>query len=419
MTSIRDIPYEDIKIFLEANNKSYENDAYNKVLILLKDKKAIGHTTSIIEWMIAHNLLINKVDIPHYTIDEIDNMSQDKINQLSKLLTMKGNNRDNIKNILRYLHKLYEGEYLLPEIYDIILNNLTQLELEDIDVSNLKYDDIINLLKTHRNKKEIRKFIYDNLEKIIIYNSFYFDFSDIRSILNNTNIYNKNTIIEIIMDNYEQLKNYYSDDEINYSIKEAKENNNNRNVSIGKSTMYDLINFTIDLIKADEIRLTRKTFDVVNKFHYYGKGLGKGLPYNSNLIWHVTQYEDVNILKTIINFMRENIFAEYFEPSSIDYDTQMNIFLGNFIKIEKYDLLVKILRKFIKYDYNISSIKNLLENLVILKKYDILAEILQLFIKYDYINKMNKIPEILQNIQNAILDKNDDLIIKYIKDSGL
>ena len=41
MTSIYDIPYEDIEEFLLANNKNYvnEDDAYNKALELLKDKK--------------------------------------------------------------------------------------------------------------------------------------------------------------------------------------------------------------------------------------------------------------------------------------------------------------------------------------------------------------------------------------------
>jgi hypothetical protein len=91
MTSIYDIPYEDIKIFLEANDKTYinKNDAYDKTLILSEDKKTIGHTINIIEWMIAHNLLINKINIPYYTIDEINNMSQKEINKLAKLLIIK------------------------------------------------------------------------------------------------------------------------------------------------------------------------------------------------------------------------------------------------------------------------------------------------------------------------------------------
>src|SRR5436190_21202434 len=110
MTSIYDIPYEDIEEFLLANNKTFKNknDAYDKDRILLKDKKAIGHTVSIIEWMMAHNLFIRKVmnNIPSYNINEINNMSEIERNLLAKLLMMNGNNVVNIKNILRYLHKL-------------------------------------------------------------------------------------------------------------------------------------------------------------------------------------------------------------------------------------------------------------------------------------------------------------------------
>jgi len=82
MTSIYNVPYEDITEFLLANNKIYDNDddAYNKALILLKDKKAIGHTTNIIEWLMAHNLLVHKVNIPNYTIYDINKMSQNEIN---------------------------------------------------------------------------------------------------------------------------------------------------------------------------------------------------------------------------------------------------------------------------------------------------------------------------------------------------
>ena len=108
MTTVYDIPYEDIAIFLLSNAVNYENedDAYNKALILLSDKKAIGHTISIIEWMMAHNLLLRNINIPNYTTSEINKLSQTEINKLAKLLKMKGNNIINIKNILKYLYKL-------------------------------------------------------------------------------------------------------------------------------------------------------------------------------------------------------------------------------------------------------------------------------------------------------------------------
>ncbi len=135
MASIYDVPYEDIIEFLLANNKVYENedDAYQKALILLKDKNAIGHTTSIIEWTISHNLLVKKVNIPNFTIYQIDNMHEFEIDELARLLTMKGKDRDNIKNILMYLGKL---DVLLehPDIKPLILNTILELQILSSDL---------------------------------------------------------------------------------------------------------------------------------------------------------------------------------------------------------------------------------------------------------------------------------------------
>jgi len=148
-----------------------EDDAYDKILILLKNKKAIGHTTRIIEWMIAHNLLVNKINIPYLTNDQIDNMTQTEINQLAKLLTMNGNNVNNIRNILRFLHKLDEENItLLPEINDIILNRLYEVEKIDKDINFIiktgSSQDILNLLKIHHNKRIIRELILENIALI-------------------------------------------------------------------------------------------------------------------------------------------------------------------------------------------------------------------------------------------------------------
>ena len=79
MTSIRDIPFEYIKKFLEDNSKTIpnnENAAYNLAFSLLKSRDAVGHTLDIIAWMIAHNLIKNKVAVPNYTSAQIDAMSQ-------------------------------------------------------------------------------------------------------------------------------------------------------------------------------------------------------------------------------------------------------------------------------------------------------------------------------------------------------
>jgi len=168
MTDIRDVPYEDIQEFLKANKKSYknENDAYSKALILLKDNNVVGHTVKIVEWIIAHNLIKKKVNVPYYSSYEINNMPEIEVYQLSKLLTMKSNNRENIINILRYMNKLKDME-LLPEIVDIIDDLLNELDIQEINQRSLDFDKIINLLKYHYNKQLVRFIIYNNLETII------------------------------------------------------------------------------------------------------------------------------------------------------------------------------------------------------------------------------------------------------------
>jgi len=147
MSNIHDVEFNDIKQFLEANEKSFidQNDAYNKALVLLKDRKAKDHPVSIMEWIIAHNLLINKIDISRYSVYEIDNMSKIDIDQLAKKLTMKKNDRSNIKNILKYLHKLDIVSYNnIP--YDIIYNiviNTDPLSLRDL-YTNSTYKSVID-----------------------------------------------------------------------------------------------------------------------------------------------------------------------------------------------------------------------------------------------------------------------------------
>ena len=372
MTSIYDIPYKDIKTFLDANNIIFNNedDAYNKALILLKDKKSIGHTISIIEWIIAHNLFIKKVNIPNYTINEIDNMSQIEIDKLAKLLTMSSNNKNNIKNILKYLHKLDDLE-LVSDIKTNILNILTQSELQDIDIEKLDYESILNLLKTHRNKKEIRKFLYDNMEKIIFYILWY-DHSDVEELLNSVNIYNKNIIIEIIM-NSKYFKDNYSNEEINDLIKEVK-NNDNNNVSqiyIHNDILYYLVEFIIELITNDEKILAKKVFDSAHEIGYYGSFGGT----INEMIFSVSaEKNDANVLKTVIDFMGEDEFLKNYE--SVDDELS---FLENLVKLKKYDLLLKIINKI------------------------------------EISNKNTSKNKIFQNIKNAIQLKNDDLIIEYIQ----
>ena len=109
MTSIYDINIEDIKLFLRGNNvliPETDDLAYREAKKLMKNPKLLFYPPSIIEWMIAHNLLITKTKIPNYTEEEILKLPQKELNLLAELLTMRTNNRYNVINILYYMGKL-------------------------------------------------------------------------------------------------------------------------------------------------------------------------------------------------------------------------------------------------------------------------------------------------------------------------
>jgi len=321
MTSIYDIPYIDIKEFLLANNKNFESeqDAYNEAFKLFENKKAKNHTISIIEWIIAHNLLINNIDIPYYSIDDIDNMHQNDINKLAKLLTMNGNDRSNIKNILRYLNKLYdEQQFLLPDIKEYILDKLNKLEMQEIDFTKLKYEDVIYLLLKHRNKKEIRKFIYINLENIIIYNSV---FSYLSHFVDNVN-----TPITI--------------------------NDQNVKIYIGNDEMFDLVNFTFHLIRLNEIVLAKNVFDISNHLPFCLMNVNDKYNYGYMLkLIYSSVIRKGKELKTVIDFLGEDDYLEnYFLLKG--HRGTISVFLENLVYIEEYSLLIKILQRFIDNNFN-------------------------------------------------------------------
>lgn len=392
MTSIYDIPRKDIEIFLLANNKNIDNNDkdYKLALTLLKDRKTIGHTTSIIEWMIAYNLLKRKVNIKNYTSYEIDTMSQNKINRLAKLLTMNGNNKDNIKNILKYLNRLNK-EFLISDINDIILENLNQIELQNLNIYHLDFDDIIKLLKTHRNKKEIRLFIYANLEKIVAYhrikitteNPNYTDYV-VDNILDTSNIYEKDVMIKVIKDNRSIFIEYHSDDEINYYIKEVEKINSVEEIKLEEyPEINNLVNFILNLITADEIGLAKQTFNIVDKFKYRGRNYS----FNHELINNLTNQNYIDHLKVIIDFIEEKEF-------------------------------ITIINEIIR-ERSLEDMRELLINLIRLQKYDILINILELYAEkllYNYESTASiKITNVLEKMKDAIKSENYDLIFQFIK----
>ena len=179
MSDITDVPYLVIREFILSNNKEIpvvKKSAYDLTFKLLKDKKSKGITLNLALWSFSYNLFINGINVNTYTESEIDNMSSVEINKLAKSLTMKNANVDNIKTILRYLHKLVKDSKspvkdveLDPDVRNVIFDMYEQLKLSDInDYSD--YDDLILLLKTYYNKNLVRMKINEYLDFIMDYN---------------------------------------------------------------------------------------------------------------------------------------------------------------------------------------------------------------------------------------------------------
>ena len=396
MTSIYDIPYEDIKIFLLANNPLYnfndKDEVYNVASTLLKNKRAKGHTTSIIEWMMAHNLLINKVNIPNYSTYEINKMSKIEINQLAKLLTMRSDNRENIKNILQYLHKLDEENVtLLPDINDIILRKLENLEINEINSGNLKLDDVINLLKTHRNKSLIRKSLYDNMEKIIFHNILninYDKLDNLKYIGSYLIKLPKYKILEFVKNNEKRLLKNHNIKEINdfldfldNEVLDPPGVNLDENIAT-------LTNFLINLVKINEVGLAKQVFDISNKYKFTGQiGIDdySFIKYLVKLLVYHPE-NDVNTFGILLGFIREVDFI---------------IDLGEIFRATLY----------LKPNY----VKELINKLLILEKYNLLVTVVNLLAINNYEGSDDVFRLLIPLIKKAIELKDYGLLEKYLK----
>lgn len=165
MSDIKDINFDDIKQFLITNNVTVSNDEndYNKAFKLMKNSNIIIESISIIEWMMAYNLIIKKVKIRDYTINDLIKLSINERDKLAKNLGMVSDNINNIINILYYLHKLHlvVGGLKIPNnknVYDIFpkeiwVKILLDLNCEDID-SIIKDSEQLTVLIVQQNIKE-------------------------------------------------------------------------------------------------------------------------------------------------------------------------------------------------------------------------------------------------------------------------
>lgn len=387
MSNIHDVPYKDIKIFLDANNQDYDSkdDAYDKVLILLKDKNAKGHTVSIIEWLIAHNLLTNEVKIPNYTVTAINNMTQYEINNLAKLLTMKGNNIENIKNILRYLHKLNEVE-LITDIKGIILSKLGELEINKLNFDNITFYNVIRLLKNHRNKALIRKAIYNNMEKIILYDILTIDvgkLNDLTYYIELSYKLPKSIILKLFNYNQEKILENYGIGDMD-DVKNYLENSHYDKTSVDiHRRMSILATFLIDLIKIDEIGLAKKVLDILNDY-----------PIEATIDGYYSSLEEYLIARISGSGIETNVFNKF-----------LNL-------IGEHNYIKQLKKRYIHNNTNVSFLQFLFNKLVSSKKYYFFIEILELLIEKNH-RYYKIIDEMLPYITNAIQSNDTELIVRY------
>lgn len=214
MTSINDIPNEDIEKFLDANNLKIpmnRDDAYDIAFKLFKSRNSVGHTKSIIEWMKAYNLIKNKVNIKNYTLADLNNMNQNQLDNLAKTLTMNGNNLESIKQILRYLHKLDETVHFgTTSVLGVAGKNVYDLMLQNMDVKSLNRMDVNKYSKSYLQDQQFwKKRLNEKLE--LFTNVKDFDYKFAVKFLDNGKSFEENykeamdkgykSIIKLLLDN--------------------------------------------------------------------------------------------------------------------------------------------------------------------------------------------------------------------------
>ena len=157
--NIHDLNISDLREFLSANHIKYFDNIYNIAFDLMKNKntKYDNVPISIIQWMLAHNALQRKINIPNYTISQIKKSKLIDLDRLSKSLGLTKSNIDNVINVLLFMHKLKESELDFEVNTDLYSNLLI----------NSKFETIIKLLKAKPSLKDrISELFYD----ILIYN---------------------------------------------------------------------------------------------------------------------------------------------------------------------------------------------------------------------------------------------------------
>lgn len=142
LLSINLIPKDDVDTLI----KTYKT---NKVEELILSGKIEEAPSSVVDFIIANNLLIDKVKIPIYKLSDI--ILADNLSQLSNLLQLDFPDQDSIIRILTYLNKLVNDSNIfntLPEETLInIMNNLSCHSLLSLSKISDRLKSIIDKYK--------------------------------------------------------------------------------------------------------------------------------------------------------------------------------------------------------------------------------------------------------------------------------
>jgi hypothetical protein len=284
------------------------------------------------------------------------------------------------------LHKLNDIE-LITDINQIILRNLEELQINELNFDNMRFDSIIKLLKTHRNKALIRKAIYNNIEKIILYNLLLM--IDIKS-LNRLGYYTelshklpKSIVLEIYKLNQDDLIAIYGVEEY-YETMEYLENRYYDETSVDiRYRIPTLITFLIDLIELDEIGLAKKVLNILNDYPigatidlYYYRSLEDYL-----IIYIANKEIEVKVFNKFLDLIGENNFIEQLNQKYIRYDTSvvyLQLLFNKLVLSKKYDLLMKILKLLIERNHRssqaISAVFPYLMDAMMLNDYELFSK---------------------------------------------
>lgn len=167
---MKSIPLCDIKYYFLSNN----NIPYDEAFDLMKKKYTSLEymPNSIIEWMLAHNVVKNNINIPTYSVNDIESMSQNELNSLANKLGMNGNDIHNIIDILYYAGKL-DNQFHMNKTLSYIKSSKDQnflinleRELKHIPKNAPIHINVINFKVGDRITTEGRNYIISYIDDV-------------------------------------------------------------------------------------------------------------------------------------------------------------------------------------------------------------------------------------------------------------